>query len=92
MHHLSRRNWIKTAGVGASFLAATQLDKLTPPLWADEAPSDSMPMQLYKSLSDEQRQKVCLPAITPNVSSSAIGGTSIPIIAFPVRSILSSRN
>ncbi len=34
-------------------------------LGADEPKSDSLPMQLYKSLNDQQRQKVCLPMDHP---------------------------
>jgi hypothetical protein len=39
----------------------TQLEKFSGLVLAAESKTDSMPMQLYKSLSDEQRQKVCLP-------------------------------
>lgn len=61
MNRLSRRNLIKTAGASTGFLAMTQLDNLSRTVFADEARTDSLPMQLYKSLSDVQRQKVCLP-------------------------------
>ena len=65
MSKLTRRNLIKTAGSSTALLALTQLDGFSRLLFADEPKSDSMPMQLYKSLSDEQREKVCLPIDHP---------------------------
>ena len=61
---LNRRGFIKLAGL--STVAAT-LDPLAS-AWAMHAggmATDSLPMQLYKSLSDEQRSKVCLPIDHP---------------------------
>lgn len=65
MNRLSRRNLIKTVGASAGLLAMTELEKLSSPILANEGKTDSLPMQLYKSLSDEQRQKVCLPVDDP---------------------------
>ncbi len=61
MHNLTRRNWIQTAGASASILALTQMDRNLRPAFANEARTDSLPMQLYKSLSDSQKQHICLP-------------------------------
>lgn len=61
MNTMNRRNLIKMAGASTAFLAMTQLEKISGLVFADETKADSLPMQLYKSLSDEQRQKVCLP-------------------------------
>jgi len=61
MTEINRRNLIKTAGASSAYLAMTQLEKFSGLVFAEESKTDSMPMQLYKSLSDEQRQKVCLP-------------------------------
>ena len=65
MNQLTRRELIKTAGASASLLTLAQLDKLARPVFAGEAKTDSLPMQLYKSLSDAQRQQVCLPIDHP---------------------------
>ena len=65
MKKLTRRSLIQVAGFSAGTLAATQLSGLSGTLWAEESKSDSLPMQLYKSLNDEQKQKVCLPIDHP---------------------------
>lgn len=65
MSHLSRRSFIKTAGASAALLTTTPLVKPASLIAADDTNTDSMAMQLYKSLSDEQRQKVCLPIDHP---------------------------
>ncbi len=62
MGGLDRRGWIRsvaTAGVGA--LAASYSGSHLSRLLAADQATDSLPMQLYKSLSEEQRQKICLP-------------------------------
>ena len=48
------------AGLSAGMLATNQLEQMSRPLLAGDAKADAMTMQLYKSLSDQQRQKVCL--------------------------------
>ncbi|MCA9061075.1 MAG: DUF3500 domain-containing protein, partial [Planctomycetaceae bacterium] len=63
MFQLNRRGFLATAGTSAAVLAASQLPMRS--LFADQTQSDSLPMQLYKSLTDEQRQKVCLPIDHP---------------------------
>lgn len=65
MNKLNRRNLITAASASVGLLALAQVDPMTRPLKANETPSDSLPMQLYKSMSDEQRQKVCLPVDHP---------------------------
>ncbi len=63
MNSLSRRNWIQS--VSATALSAGVVGGMES-AWhralAAESSTDSLPMQLYKSLTEEQRQKVCLPA------------------------------
>lgn len=59
MNEVSRRDIVRTLGA-ASALAALSPSKLF------ATKSDSKPMQLYKSMSDEQREKVCLPLNHPN--------------------------
>jgi hypothetical protein len=59
----NRRAWLST--VGQLSLGAMTANCLSPGVrttLADESTSDSLPMQLYKSLNDEQRSLVCLPA------------------------------
>ncbi len=63
MNGINRRQWIHsvgTASIGA--LAASYLPGISRSALAATASTDSLPMQLYKSLTAEQRQKVCLPA------------------------------
>ncbi len=62
MNRMNRRNLIKTAGASTALLTMTQLNRFSGPAFAIESATDSLPLQLYKSMSDEQRQKVCLPA------------------------------
>ena len=65
MKALTRRQLLKAAGFSAGMLATTQFENLSASLLANDANSDSLPMQLYKSLSEEQRRKVCLPVDHP---------------------------
>ena len=65
MNQLTRRQLLKTAGTSAALLATTQSDNLFGRAMADEAKTDSLPMQLYKSMSEKQRQMVCLPIDHP---------------------------
>ena len=65
MKSLTRRQLLKAAGFSAGMLATTQFDIPSASLLANGAKSDSLPMQLYKSLSEEQRRKVCLPVDHP---------------------------
>jgi len=62
MNSMNRRNLIKTAGASVAMLGITGLDAFSGRLAANEAETDSLPMQLYKSMSNEQRHKICLPA------------------------------
>lgn len=64
MNPLNRRGFLAGTGVAAA-LAITPLSARTLLLRADEKLADSLAMQLYRSLSDEQRQKVCLPIDHP---------------------------
>ena len=65
MKTLTRRHLLKATGLSAGMLATTQFENLSASLLANDANSDSLPMQLYKSLSEEQRRKVCLPIDHP---------------------------
>lgn len=57
MNKLTRRNWIQTAAASAGLLTVTPAEKL----FAWKGKKDSLVTQLYKSLTEVQRQKVCLP-------------------------------
>lgn len=59
----SRRSFLRTASA-AGFLLSP-FSRFSVPAFAEAARTDSLAMQLYKSLSDEQRQKVCLPGDHP---------------------------
>jgi Protein of unknown function (DUF3500) len=65
MNKLTRRQLIQTAGATAGILALSPYDNVTRPALADSAAHDSMPMQLYKSLTDSQRDNLCLPINHP---------------------------
>lgn len=65
MRKLTRRHLLQAAGCSAGMLASASIDRQSETLLAKDASSDSLPMQLYKSLSEEQRQKVCLPIDHP---------------------------
>jgi Protein of unknown function (DUF3500) len=65
MPNLKRRNFFQAAGASTGLLAFTQLNGSFRHTFANEANTDSLPMQLYKSLSDEQKQQVCLPIDHP---------------------------
>lgn len=56
--NLSRRELLRATGLGATAAAGLQLGF---PTEAAPLSVDSLPMQLYKSLNDEQREKICLP-------------------------------
>ena len=53
--------WIAAPVVGASLAHPSLVLAAPPEAAASTDSSDSLPMQLYKSLSDEQRSKICLP-------------------------------
>lgn len=62
MTEINRRTLLKTASASAVALTAGPLSGFAKPVAAAKPPSaDSLPMQLYKSLNDEQKEKVCLP-------------------------------
>ncbi len=61
MHGMNRRELIKAAGASTALLAITPLEKIAGLAVAGESTTDSLATQLYKSLSDEQMQKICLP-------------------------------
>lgn len=58
MRSYNRRDWLHIAGAAAAVTASAPVSSL---LGREATKSDSLAMQLYKSLSDEQRQKICLP-------------------------------
>ena len=61
MQNPTRRQMLKTAGAATAALAMTPIDTVSSRAFGAAPKSDSLPIQLYKSLSDEQRQKICLP-------------------------------
>lgn len=65
MQTFDRRNFLRLAGASTLTLAAPTVCRATCPVPATDATQDSLAMQLYKSLSDEQREKVCLPIDHP---------------------------
>lgn len=65
MNPINRRNFMGSLGLATGMLAANQLTMPRKSLLASEPATDSLPMQLYKSLNDLQRQKVCLPVDHP---------------------------
>jgi hypothetical protein len=65
MTSLTRRSFFQKTAVSASALAATQIAPWKRSALADTSTTDSLPMQLYKSLSDVQRKNVCLPVDHP---------------------------
>ena len=63
MSGLNRRQWIHSVGnISLAAMAATCANPFARNAWSAAPTTDSLPMQLYKSLSSEQRQKICLPA------------------------------
>jgi hypothetical protein len=52
---------MQVAGAATASLAMPNVKGLTDIAFGEDTKSDSMAMQLYKSLSDEQKSKVCLP-------------------------------
>ena len=62
MNEMTRRNWIYVAGASVGLAAITPASNL---LAAGKPKSDSLPTQLYKSLSDVQKEKLCLPVNHP---------------------------
>ena len=57
---LNRRRLLQLAGASTGLLAASRIEAVSGKLYASESNTDSKPMQLFKSLSDEQREKVCM--------------------------------
>ncbi len=62
MNELTRRRWMQAAGATAGLSAIASASNL---LAAAKGKVDSLPMQLYKSLSDLQKQTLCLPVDHP---------------------------
>ena len=58
---INRRTLFKRVAATTAALSVTAFESLTTDGQAFAKESDSLPMQLYKSLSDEQRTKICLP-------------------------------
>jgi hypothetical protein len=61
MKTVNRRDLLKTASASTALLALAPLDTFSSLALGAASPGDSLSMQLYKNLSDEQRQKICLP-------------------------------
>ena len=60
MTPLTRRNWIQSASAAAGLLTIPSGGSLLAQTAARRNKSDSLPTPLYKSLTESQRQKVCL--------------------------------
>ncbi len=58
---MNRRKLLKTFGATTALLTLGGLERFTASAVAQASGSDSLSMQLYKSLSDEQKAKICLP-------------------------------
>lgn len=65
MNTMNRRNWLQSAGASAGLAAITSSSNWIAQVAAAKTKIDSLPMQLYKSLSESQKQKLCLPANHP---------------------------
>ena len=64
MREMSRRDMLATAAGATALFSA---NSVAHGLLADEpSHSDSLPMQLYKGLNDQQRAKICLPVDHPS--------------------------
>ena len=65
MNPITRRHLMKTLGASTAALAMSKLGGISGKVLAQTANRDSLPMQLYKSLRDEQKEKVCSPIDDP---------------------------
>lgn len=66
MHFFNRRQWLQTASAATlGVVAGRTSGAALPRVLGADSTTDSLPMQLYKSLTPEQRQKVCLPGDHP---------------------------
>lgn len=65
MTSINRRQLLRTIGASAASVALTQFSGRAESSLPKNTASDSLPMQLYKSMSDEQKEKVCLPIDHP---------------------------
>lgn len=61
MQKMNRRHLIQAAGASVALLGLTEFGGFSNSAIAGESQTDSLATQLYKSLSDEQRQKIVLP-------------------------------
>lgn len=65
MKQVNRRQVIQSLCGTTAALATAQLGTFSASVFAQAKNTDSLPMQLYKSLNDEQREKVCSPINDP---------------------------
>jgi hypothetical protein len=65
MNGWNRRDVLRSAIASTGVLATTQLLHPVQKVFAANASTDSMPLQLYKSLTNSQRQNICLPIDHP---------------------------
>ncbi len=65
MDAINRRGFLKFAGISSTLLTLAPLHLTGKSVLAHQESSDSLAMQLYKSLTDEQRNRVCLPVDHP---------------------------
>jgi len=65
MNLLTRRSLIRSAAASTAAVAFSPLEVMSAINPVNAAAADSLPMQLYKSLNDEQKRIVCLPIDHP---------------------------
>ena len=65
MNTLTRRSWIQAAGATAGLFTIDPAERLFGQSAAGNGKRDSLPMQLYKSLTEAQRQKLVLAVDDP---------------------------
>ncbi len=65
MNDWNRRSFLRNAVATTSCLSLLQQGMFEEPAHGRSPNTDSLPMQLYKSLSDTQREKICLPVNHP---------------------------
>ena len=65
MNTLTRRGWIQAAGASAGLFTIAPAEQLFGQGSARKGKPDSLPMQLYQSLTESQKQKICLAVDDP---------------------------
>ena len=68
MHAINRRHLLRSATLATTGLALSQLTEGASLAASETRQGDSLPLQLYRSLSEEQHAKICLPSNHPHRS------------------------